>query len=300
MRKLLIGIGVVIIVLAIILGVWSFLNQPDILNQSEDSPKTCVFDGVLSDVVCPEFPTNFMECISSGFPAMESYPRKCKDDEGNYFTENIGNELEKMDLIRLDSPRPNSYIESPLVISGEARGAWFFEGDFPVVLTDWDGLIIAEGYATARGEWMTEEFVQFDATLDFISPTYKNNGTLILQKDNPSGLPENDDALEVPIFFKTLSTNMDLLLGKWVSVDDGQYTVEFKDGKKIDFYDGVETHQEEFDIFNEAKEKDDNGDILQTRGAFDASEYTIVELSHTDLQLTFLPRGNTLQFKRID
>jgi len=107
----------------------------------------------------------------------------------------------KMNLIRLESPLPNSIITNPLSIKGEARGNWFFEASFPIYLTDWDGLIIAEGYATAEGEWMTTEFVPFSANLTFTKPEYKNNGSLILRKDNPSGLPEHDDALEIPIFF---------------------------------------------------------------------------------------------------
>lgn len=107
----------------------------------------------------------------------------------------------KKDLIRLETPLPNSTITSPLLIKGEARGNWFFEASFPIYLTNWDGLIIAEGYATAEGEWMTTEFVPFTATLTFKNPEYKNNGSLILKKDNPSGLPEHDDALEIPIFF---------------------------------------------------------------------------------------------------
>ena|SRR3989338_9319713 len=107
----------------------------------------------------------------------------------------------RANLIRLETPLPNSTITSPLNIRGEARGVWFFEASFPIYLTDWDGLIIAEGYATAEGEWMTTEFVPFTATLTFKNPTYKNNGSLILKKDNPSGLPLHDDALEIPIFF---------------------------------------------------------------------------------------------------
>lgn len=145
--------------------------------------------------------TNFQECIAAGNPAMESYPRKCR--AGNKtFTENIGNELEKIDLIRIDTPRPNQTIKSPLTILGQARGTWFFEGDFPVVLTDWDGRIIGEGFATAEGDSMTEEFVLFSGVLEFESPELKNNGTLILRKDNPTGLPENDDALEIPVFIE--------------------------------------------------------------------------------------------------
>lgn len=113
----------------------------------------------------------------------------------------------KADLIVLATPVPLQTITSPLQISGEARGYWFFEGDFPVVLTDWDGLIIAEGFATAQGEWMTEAFVPFTAELEFISPymvdgpEFMQRGSLILQRDNPSGLPENDDALEITVRF---------------------------------------------------------------------------------------------------
>lgn len=144
---------------------------------------------------------SFDKCVEAGNPVMESYPRQCRA-KGQNFTENIGNELEKTDFIRIDSPRPNQEITSPLLIEGEARGYWFFEGDFPLVLTNWDGLIIAEGYATAQGEWMTEEFVKFKAELKFEGEQLYNRGSLILQKDNPSDLPENDDALEIPIKFK--------------------------------------------------------------------------------------------------
>jgi hypothetical protein len=113
----------------------------------------------------------------------------------------------KADLIRLTTPVPLGVISSPLTLTGEARGMWFFEGSFPATLTNWDGLIIAEGFVTAQGEWMTEEFVPFSGTLEFISPytegdpDFMKNGSLILQKDNPSGLPEHDDALEIPVRF---------------------------------------------------------------------------------------------------
>lgn len=105
------------------------------------------------------------------------------------------------DLVRLASPAANEVIESPVTITGEARGPWYFEASFPVVLVDRDGLIIAESVATAAGEWMTEEFVPFRATLEFDRPDYGERGTIILQKQNASGLPEHDDALEVPIRF---------------------------------------------------------------------------------------------------
>jgi hypothetical protein len=107
----------------------------------------------------------------------------------------------KANLIRVTNPAPYEVIESPLTITGEARGYWYFEATFPIVLVNWNGLIVAEGFATADGEWMTENFVPFTATLTFTKPDFDNRGTLILQRSNASGLPEHDDALEIPIRF---------------------------------------------------------------------------------------------------
>ncbi len=103
--------------------------------------------------------------------------------------------------ILVANPKPNDQINSPLLIKGEARGTWFFEASFPVVLTDWDGKIIARGIAQAEGDWMTTGFVPFTATLDFTKPSYGKNGFLILKKDNPSGLPQNDSSVEIPVNF---------------------------------------------------------------------------------------------------
>jgi len=102
----------------------------------------------------------------------------------------------------VSSPAPEEFITSPLTITGSARGFWFFEASFPVILTDWDGLIIAQGIATAESDWMTENYVSFHAELTFTKPGYGERGTLILKKDNPSGLPEHDAAVEIPIRFR--------------------------------------------------------------------------------------------------
>ncbi len=106
------------------------------------------------------------------------------------------------DMLALNYPTAGEVVTSPLIVTGSARGGWFFEGSFPVVLTDWDGLIIAEGVAQAEGEWMTDEFVPFTAELTYTIPAYGDTGSLILQKANPSGLSENDDAVEITINFR--------------------------------------------------------------------------------------------------
>lgn len=218
MKKIIILASILFIVVAIVCLTVEIvsdknLNDNDVIGGQTDEHKCLIGAGFswcpstakcqkMWEEYCVEFKDQFKvidfnTCLQSGNPIMESYPRQCQN-----FTEYIGNELEKTDLIQLQNPRPNQEITSPLVIEGKARGNWFFEGSFPVVLTNWDGLIIANGIATAQSDWMTDEFVEFKAELTFDKPIYKNNGSLILQKDNPSGLPENDDALALPILFK--------------------------------------------------------------------------------------------------
>lgn len=110
------------------------------------------------------------------------------------------------DLIKIFTPKPGDVIASPLIVEGEARGVWFFEASFPIILTDWDGRIIAEHFAQARGEWMSEDYVPFKGVIEFENPSreedFSKRGSLILKKDNPSGLPQHDDALEIPVLFE--------------------------------------------------------------------------------------------------
>jgi len=107
----------------------------------------------------------------------------------------------KGEEIKMISPIENAQVLSPIEIKGFAPGFWFFEATFPIILTDWNGLIIAEGYATAQEDWMTESMVPFTAELEFDRPSYGERGSFILQRANASGLPAQDDAVEFVIFF---------------------------------------------------------------------------------------------------
>ena len=104
--------------------------------------------------------------------------------------------------LRLIAPYMNQEITSPLVISGQARGEWFFEASFPAVLTDQSGNILAQTPVAAQGDWMTQNFVPFSASLKFTKPTDVKTGFLILKRDNPSGLPQNDQSYKIPVVFK--------------------------------------------------------------------------------------------------
>lgn len=103
-------------------------------------------------------------------------------------------------MIRVTQPLPNARITSPLAIRGEARGNWYFEADFPIKLLSATGSLLAETFATAQGDWMTTNFVPFTATLTFRKPT-SATGTLVFEKANPSGLPQNAGEFRVPIRF---------------------------------------------------------------------------------------------------
>jgi len=71
---------------------------------------------------------------------------------------------------------------------------------------DADGNVLAEGPAQAQSDWMTADFVNFKITLEFQPPNPPEAdktaaGVLLLKKDNPSGLPQYDEELRVPVRF---------------------------------------------------------------------------------------------------
>jgi len=86
----------------------------------------------------------------------------------------------------MDSPVPGALVASPLRIQGYARGNWFFEGDFPVVLKDTKDKTIVKRFATAKNGWMTETFVPFESMIEFKRPGSGSKGTLVLKKNNPT------------------------------------------------------------------------------------------------------------------
>ncbi len=143
---------------------------------------------------------NFQDCLNARYAIMESFPRACQTPDGKIFAEDIGNQIEKNDLIQVTEPQANQEISTPVLIKGQARGSWYFEASFPIEIQDSNKLTIATGIAQAKADWMTNDFVPFEASVDFERPVTKN-GYLILKKDNPSGDPDKDDQLILPISF---------------------------------------------------------------------------------------------------
>jgi hypothetical protein len=111
------------------------------------------------------------------------------------------------EYVRVDDLEAGDVVSSPLVLTGEARGTWFFEASFVVRVEDDAGNELGYGVATAEGNWMTEEFVPFSMWITF-DPGGATQGKLVFVKDNPSGLVEFDDAVEIPVLFSDRGTTV--------------------------------------------------------------------------------------------
>ncbi|MBL7053533.1 MAG: hypothetical protein ISS02_02670 [Candidatus Portnoybacteria bacterium] len=88
------------------------------------------------------------------------------------------------------------------------------------------------------------------------------------------------------------SINIDLIQGKWTSLDDEKSVIEFKGDIKIDSYDNNKMNEGSFEF------KQDNQRLIVTDVYGEIFEYSVVELTDNILTLTYLPRGNILKYQR--
>ncbi len=102
--------------------------------------------------------------------------------------------------VLVDTPAANAQVSGAFTVSGKAPGPWYFEASFPIELRNASGTVIAVAVATAQGEWMTTEDVAFNA--QFAVPAYKGPATLVLRRDNASGLLQHDASVSIPIILK--------------------------------------------------------------------------------------------------
>jgi len=104
--------------------------------------------------------------------------------------------------LRVAAPVPGfSVATSSISIQGTVvGGGWFFEGSFPVKVYDADGTMLGRGIAQAQGDWTSTGTVPFAGAIIFDAP-HSATGTVVFSKDNPSGLPQNDQSLAIPISF---------------------------------------------------------------------------------------------------
>lgn len=181
MKKRTIVSGVVV-ALAVVVTVWFFFFRPQ-------------------EIVAPTV-LSFEDCVAAGYPVMESYPRQCRTPDGRTYAEEITPPISYNNAtannIVATTPGPGAVVGKEFSVIGQARGPWFFEASFPIEVLDKDGKQLAIGIAQAQGEWMTENFVPFRADIK-VPESYIGKATLVMRKDNPSGLLEHDASISYPI-----------------------------------------------------------------------------------------------------
>jgi Immunoglobulin-like domain of bacterial spore germination len=186
--------------------------------------------------------SSYDECVAAGYPVMETSPAQCSTPDGRTFTQEVSSVATSTnpfsDSIHVTAPIANAVVGSPLTITGEAHGTWYFEASFPIKLVDSTGKVLAQGHADAQGDWMTEDFVPFKATLTFTTPG-SGTGMVVINNDNPSGDPAKDKQVTVPVQFAgttgggatttgTFNKSLTLRVGDKINFSDG-FSVTLKE-----------------------------------------------------------------------
>jgi hypothetical protein len=112
--------------------------------------------------------------------------------------------------ITLNNLDSGDIVEVGTEIEGSIVGSWFFEGDFPIRVLDRQGDEIGVVLARAKGDWMTEEEVDFSFVLD-IDIDDESIVVLKLEKSNPSDLEENSDYAQISVSVKPKDDGVEMI-----------------------------------------------------------------------------------------
>lgn len=98
--------------------------------------------------------------------------------------------------LTLKNIKSSDTLENGTELEGSVKSGWYFEGQFPVKVTDIKGNELFLTSAQAQSDWTQDGDVPFKVTIDL--PIIQDNQVIIIfQKDNPSGLVENDDSVSI-------------------------------------------------------------------------------------------------------
>jgi len=104
--------------------------------------------------------------------------------------------------IKVISPTAGLEVSSPIEITGIVNGnGWIgFEGQVGTVeLIAGDDTFLGQAILVAKTDWMTENPINFEASLDFQAPPADTEGVLIFHNENPSGDLTNDKTFSLPV-----------------------------------------------------------------------------------------------------
>lgn len=83
---------------------------------------------------------------------------------------------------------------------------------------------------------------------------------------------------------------VDQLVGRWQATDDSNVIVEFTATERTEYYAGQLMSTDPYDL---------NKERLVVTSADGLYEYSVVMVGADNLELQYLPRGNTLRYQRV-
>lgn len=146
----------------------------------------------MTESVQISFSDNGAEYQISAFPANSQYI--------DTFDQMISS-FSLIPAVSLSSPESMQVVSSPIQVTGQAPGTWFFEGQIQAVLVDQNDNELGSISIQTKENWMTESAVNFSGQLPFTPPSTGSSGELIIRKENPSGLPENEREVRMTVRF---------------------------------------------------------------------------------------------------
>lgn len=151
-------------------------------------------------------PETFEDCeVLVGSKIMEIYPPICVTKRGQRFTKDVTLDEasnKAIDKPVISMPLVDKKLSYPITVKGIAPPGWLFEGSTTLKLLDKSGELIVQTTVMedSPGAWMSGENVKFSGVVDIEKPD-SPYGYLIIEKANPSGLPENYDLFDMPVIY---------------------------------------------------------------------------------------------------
>ena len=94
----------------------------------------------------------------------------------------------------------------------------------------------------------------------------------------------------------------EIIQGKWRLFEDEKSSIEFKENKKIDYYNNEKISEGIFDFYDDYSiamgKMDERGKYLAVSNDGEYFVYEVVKLTEEELSLIYLSRGNILEYKR--
>ncbi|TSD01583.1 MAG: Uncharacterized protein Greene07144_164 [Parcubacteria group bacterium Greene0714_4] len=142
----------------------------------------------------------FDECIKAGYAVIDSFPKRCLDNESIVHIEDVGNMVEMQNEIQINAPERNTVITANLVILGKARKDWFVDGKISGSLVDTEGIVLGQFVAEAEKGNINKTLREFSGKMIWrLRDTDALKGSIVLKKGKVTG---TGSEIRMPVFLR--------------------------------------------------------------------------------------------------